>query len=154
MIPDLTTAEWTDALLDQLRQAVISEQERRYTLATAAQQAADLASRWEQAAGRADGDGWAQPTGAHDAYRAGATVTYRGKTWVSTVQANVWEPGTSGWREAVPEGAAPAEFRQPTGAHDVYRKGDRVAFKGKIYESVIDANAYSPNDYPAGWKLV
>lgn len=45
-------------------------------------------------------------------------------------------------------------WKQPTGAHDAYKKGDKVLFDGKIYESVIDGNAYSPTAYPAGWKLV
>ncbi len=37
---------------------------------------------------------WVQPTGAHDAYGVGDQVTHKGKTWTSTVDANVWEPGT------------------------------------------------------------
>lgn len=44
------------------------------------------------------------------------------------------------------------EFVQPTGAHDAYKKGDKVTFKGKHYISLIDANVYSPAAYPAGWK--
>ena len=40
---------------------------------------------------------WVQPTGAHDAYPLGAQVTHNGKTWTSTVAANVWEPGVYGW---------------------------------------------------------
>ncbi|WP_438467798.1 hypothetical protein [Streptococcus pluranimalium] len=46
------------------------------------------------------------------------------------------------------------DFVQPTGAHDVYKKGDRVTFEGKVYESVIDNNAYSPTAYQAGWKII
>ena len=46
------------------------------------------------------------------------------------------------------------EFKQPTGAHDAYAKGDKVTFEGKHYISLIDANTYSPTDYPAGWQLV
>lgn len=42
---------------------------------------------------------WVQPTGAHDAYAAGAKVTHGGKRWVSDVEANVWEPGVYGWTE-------------------------------------------------------
>lgn len=45
------------------------------------------------------------------------------------------------------------EFKQPTGAHDAYAKGDKVTFEGKHYISLIDANTYSPTDYPAGWQL-
>ena len=46
------------------------------------------------------------------------------------------------------------DFVQPTGAHDAYKKGDKVKFEGKIYESLIDANSYSPSAYPAGWKEI
>lgn len=46
------------------------------------------------------------------------------------------------------------EFIQPTGAHDTYKKGDKVLFNGKIYKSLIDNNAYSPTDYPQGWEEV
>ena len=42
---------------------------------------------------------WVQPTGAHDAYTMGATVSHNGKHWVSTANANVWEPGVYGWEE-------------------------------------------------------
>jgi hypothetical protein len=51
-------------------------------------------------------------------------------------------------------GAAPDEWVQPVGASDAYRKGDRVLFQGATYESVIDANTWSPAAYPAGWKKV
>ena len=44
------------------------------------------------------------------------------------------------------------EFVQPTGAHDAYKKGDKVTFEGKHYISLIDGNVYSPAAYPAGWQ--
>lgn len=40
---------------------------------------------------------WVQPTGAADAYSTGDQVTHNGSTWISTVDANVWEPGVYGW---------------------------------------------------------
>lgn len=46
------------------------------------------------------------------------------------------------------------EFVQPTGAHDAYKKGDKVTFNGKRYISLIDANVYSPAAYPAGWQEI
>ena len=46
------------------------------------------------------------------------------------------------------------EFVQPTGAHDAYQIGDRVLYNGKVYESTIANNAYSPDVYPQGWKLL
>lgn len=42
---------------------------------------------------------WVQPTGAQDAYNAGDKVKHNDKTWVSDVDANVWEPGVYGWTE-------------------------------------------------------
>ena len=46
------------------------------------------------------------------------------------------------------------EFKQPTGSHDAYAKGDKITYQCEKYESLIDGNVYSPTDYPAGWKLV
>lgn len=45
-------------------------------------------------------------------------------------------------------------WEQPTGAHDAYQIGDRVMFNGHVYESLINANVWSPTGYPAGWKLI
>ena len=46
---------------------------------------------------------------------------------------------------------------QPTGAHDAYQMGDRVHFPNAdspVYESLINANTWSPTAYPAGWLLI
>lgn len=52
-------------------------------------------SGWrEQTAEGAGPAEWVQPSGATDAYALGAEVTHNGKTWVSKVAANVWEPGS------------------------------------------------------------
>jgi hypothetical protein len=41
---------------------------------------------------------WVQPTGAHDAYRLGAEVSFGGFNWRNTgSDANVWQPGVFGW---------------------------------------------------------
>lgn len=53
----------------------------------------------------------------------------------------------------MPENVIP-EWKQPTGGHDAYKKGDKVIFNGKVYESLIDGNTWSPTDYPASWKSV
>ncbi|WFF71995.1 carbohydrate-binding protein [Proteiniclasticum sp. QWL-01] len=47
----------------------------------------------------------------------------------------------------------PKEWVQP-GSTNPYMKGDRVLYKGKVYESTIDNNVWSPEGYPAGWKVV
>lgn len=43
---------------------------------------------------------WTQPVGATDAYKKGDKVSHKGKIWVSTIDANVWEPGVYGWEVA------------------------------------------------------
>lgn len=43
---------------------------------------------------------WVQPTGAHDAYNRGDKVSYNGKHYICTADANVYEPGVYGWEEA------------------------------------------------------
>ena len=45
-------------------------------------------------------------------------------------------------------------WARPTGAHDAYNTGDIVNYNGVLYESTIDGNVYSPEEYPAGWKEV
>jgi hypothetical protein len=48
-----------------------------------------------------------------------------------------------------------AVWKQPTGVHDAYQTGDKVHFptaSDPIYRSLIDANVWSPTDYPDGWK--
>ncbi len=42
---------------------------------------------------------WSQPIGSHDAYDMGDKVSHKNKKWVSTANANVWEPGVYGWEE-------------------------------------------------------
>ncbi|WP_432354762.1 carbohydrate-binding protein [Anaerotruncus rubiinfantis] len=42
---------------------------------------------------------WRQPQGSTDAYAKGAKVSHNGKRWTSDLDANVWEPGVSGWTE-------------------------------------------------------
>ena len=118
---------------------------------------------------------WKQPLGAHDAYGIGDIVEYNGKLYKSLINGNVWSPDVyaAGWEEytestgggdsgetgggGTTEPETPEtipDFVQPTGAHDAYKKGDKVRYNGKIYESLIDANTYSPDAYPAGWKEV
>lgn len=43
---------------------------------------------------------WVQP-GSTNPYMKGDKVTHNGKTWVSVIDNNVWEPGVYGWEEIV-----------------------------------------------------
>lgn len=120
---------------------------------------------------------WVQPLGATDAYNIGDIVMHNGKKWESSIGNNVWEPGVYGWEEytestggvdsgetgggttepsepETPSTETIPDFVQPTGAHDAYKKGDKVRYNGKVYESLIDGNSYSPDAYPAGWQEV
>lgn len=144
---DLTTL--TDAELDALANDIRAERHRRKI----PEHMNQLNRDYLAATGHTDGEEWTQPTGAHDAYPQGFTVTHNGTTWESLIPANVWEPGVSGWRE-VTEGDEPAEWVQPTGTHDAYNTGDLVTYEGTVYRSTIDNNTWAPTDYPAGWEQV
>lgn len=148
---DIRDADTTE--LRQLKQMIDQELQRRDTLATAEAKATELNSAYLAAAGIEPGQEWKQPTSAVDAYPQDWEVEYEGKTYVSLTPANVWAPNVSGWREVVEVGGAP-EWVQPTGQHDAYQSGDQVTFEGAVYESVIDANTWSPEAYPAGWKAI
>lgn len=114
-------------------------------------------------------------------YGIGECCTEGGKVYRSTIDNNVWAPSAypQGWEE-VSADAGPVEpsepdtepsepsepdtpddpyadvpdFVQPTGAHDAYSIGDKVKYNGHVYESLINANAYSPDAYPQGWKML
>lgn len=114
-------------------------------------------------------------------YGIGECCTENGKVYRSTIENNVWAPSAypQGWKEVTGEDEQepPTEpeqpeegggetgdeedpykdvpdFVQPTGAHDAYNVGDRVKYNGHVYESTIANNAYSPDAYPQGWKLL
>ena len=67
-----------------------------------------------------------------------------------------WLPGTVGTESlytkvTLNESGYPV-WKQPTGAHDAYNKGDVVEYNGELYISRIDGNTYSPDAYPDGWE--
>ena len=45
------------------------------------------------------------------------------------------------------------EWEQPDSTNP-YMKGDKVRFEGKVYQSLIDNNVWSPAAYPQGWEEV
>ena len=100
---------------------------------------------------------WAVDT----AYKADDRRRHAGKLYkclqAHTSQAD-WTPDVAAslWVEIAKPGEIPV-WRQPTGAQDAYNTGDKVHYPdadSPIYESLIDANVYSPADYPQGWRLV
>lgn len=116
-------------------------------------------------------------------FRYGDHTRHNGKVWRDVLdptgdKLNVWEPGSEGideryWveetepetpeteetstqpetSETTEQPTAP-EYRQPSGAHDAYKTGDRVTYNGVVYESTINANVWAPDTYPAGWKKI
>ena len=45
------------------------------------------------------------------------------------------------------------EWEQPDSTNP-YMTGDKVRFEGKVYQSLIDNNVWSPSDHPQGWEEV
>lgn len=94
-------------------------------------------------------------------YEVGKRVQYDGKLY-RCLQAHTsqegWEPPATPalWVRTAKEGEIPV-WVQPTGAQDAYNTGDKVHYPtatDPVYESLIDANVYSPEAYPQGWRLV
>lgn len=67
-----------------------------------------------------------------------------------------WEPPNvpALWTQVAKPGEIPV-WRQPSGAQDAYRLGDKVHYPdadGPVYVSTIDYNTYAPDVY--GWEVV
>ncbi len=46
------------------------------------------------------------------------------------------------------------EYIQPQGAHDAYKIGDKITYKGKKYICQMNGCVWTPDDYPKGWQEV
>lgn len=88
-------ADATDQELEQYRQAIVTEQERRQTLVTAEAKATELNTSYLAASGVEPGQEWKQPTSAVDAYPKDWTVTRNDVQYTSQIPNNVWTPGDS-----------------------------------------------------------
>lgn len=93
-------------------------------------------------------------------YAVGKRVMYKGVLY-KVIQAHTsqadWTPDAapSLFAKVINEtvdGSIP-EFVQPDSTNP-YMKGDKVKFNGKVYESLIDNNVWSPTAYPSGWKEI
>lgn len=106
-------------------------------------------------------DEWAADTD----YRADEVLRHGGELYRvaqdHTSQAQ-WEPGATGTESLYTHITVDPEtgydvWQRPTGAHDAYDTGDRALYPdadGKVYESTIDGNTWSPEEYPQGWREV
>ena len=95
------------------------------------------------------------------AYAADERIRYGEKLYrcvqSHTSQAD-WTPDVTPalWAEVAKPGEIPV-WKQPTGAQDAYRKGDRVRYpdeNGAVYESLTDGNVWPPEAYPEGWRKI
>lgn len=99
-------------------------------------------------------------SGDSSSYATGDRVRYGGTLYKvlqdHTSQAT-WNPNDapSLFAEVLPgqDGTEIGDWVQPDSTNP-YSKGDRVRFEGKIYESLIDGNVWSPAAYPGGWQEV
>ena len=94
----------------------------------------------------------------HD-YKKGERFTYNGhlfKVNQDHTSQKQWVPretGTESLYTSLEMGEnGYLNWQQPTGSHDAYNTGDIVNYKGELYKSLIDGNAWAPDAYPAGWE--
>ena len=91
-------------------------------------------------------------------YEIGEIFQYEGKLY-KVIQEHTsqddWIPSElpALYLNIMPENVIP-DWKQPLGGHDAYKKGDKVIYEGKVYESLKDGNAHSPAADPAGWKEI
>ena len=92
-------------------------------------------------------------------YVVGYRVRFNGLLY-KVLQAHTSQPG---WtpiaapslfaKVLIPEPSIIPDWEQPSSTNG-YMTGDKVRYNGKIYESTIDNNVWSPDAYPGGWKEV
>lgn len=91
-------------------------------------------------------------------YQTGERIRWDNKLY-RIVQAHTsqggWEPDITPalFTEVALPGEIPV-WKQPTGAQDVYMKGDKVKYPdvdGNTYISIVDNNSWAPDVY--GWEL-
>lgn len=68
-------------------------------------------------------------------------------TWIPTDSPSLWA------KVLIPDPEVIPDWEQPDSTNP-YMKGDKVRYNGKVYESLIDNNTWSPEAYPAGWSEV
>ena len=131
----------TDTDLDALRIQVLTEQERRRTLANAQQQAEQIAAQYAAAVAGQAPAAYRQPTGAHDAYGPGALILWEGATmrnrsggWLSNSPAE-YPRGWEVTKTADPNPTPPAAPAWSATAD--YKIGDKATRGGVTYRCLV-----------------
>lgn len=91
-------------------------------------------------------------------YKKDERVTYNGvlyKVITAHTSQESWTPtdAPSLFVKVIVQEGEILDWEQPT-AENAYKKGDKVRYNGKVYESLIDNNVWSPEGYPAGWREI
>lgn len=107
-----------------------------------------------------------QWSGDGKAYKAGDRIVYQGvlyKVLQDHTSQGGWAPSSAAslFAKVLPGQAGnetdvsgkPGEWTQPDSTNP-YHKGDRVTYKGKVYESTADGNVWAPDATNAPWKQV
>lgn len=102
---------------------------------------------------------WVAPLGSEDIYKAGEWMIFTDGNYYKCLTNTNYSPTelASAWAlngEETASSEAIPDFVQPTGTSDAYSIGDKVKFEGKIYQSLINSNVWSPSAYPLGWQEV
>ena len=69
------------------------------------------------------------------------------ENWTPVAAQSLWA------KVLIPDENIIPEWEQPNSTN-AYMIGDKVSYNGKIYESTIDNNIWSPEAYPAGWQEI
>lgn len=69
------------------------------------------------------------------------------ESWTPLAAASLWA------KVLIPDENVIPDWEQPDSTN-AYQIGDKIRFEGKIYESLIANNIWSPIAYPAGWREV
>ncbi|HLR95114.1 MAG TPA: carbohydrate-binding protein [Jiangellaceae bacterium] len=157
---DIDLRALDDPALAQLRVDVLTELERRETLASAPERADRIARDYLGASGTAEGEEWVQPSGAHDAYPQGWEVVHEGVRYRSLISGNVWIPGDPNdpqsyrWWENLDEQPDEGEW-DPNGTD--YAVDETVTHDGTQYRCIqahTSQPGWSPDQVPALWEPV
>lgn len=90
-------------------------------------------------------------------YKQNYKVKYNNKLYrclLDHTSQSDWTPdvAVSLWVEISNPDEKYPEWKQPTGAHDAYKNGDKVSYEENKYISIVDDNVWKPTEY--GWKSV
>ena len=92
-------------------------------------------------------------------YEAGDRVRFQNilyKCLQNHIAQPTWSPiaAPSLWAKVlIPDPEIIPDWEQPDSTN-AYQIGDKVRFDGKVYESVIANNIWSPAAYPQGWREI